>query len=673
MNTDFLGRVANTPLRLKHGLLPLFEAIVNSIDSIEQREGSDGRIVVEVLRDQGDLAEDLHGNIKRNIVGFQVRDNGIGFTETNFASFCTLDTRSKANRGGKGVGRLLWLKAFSSASIQSRYVDSDGIAHSRSFRFVLSEDGVVDSEHKTLSADPRTVQPETTVRLDDFGDRYRAAAPKGGAVIARRIVEHFLEYFVLARAPQIVLDDPDDDVTENLNDIYEEEYLHDVAQRHFTVQDHEFSLLDTFLNADGDQKHYLVFCAHSRSVEKLNLSPSIPHLHAPLRLEGESVFYRGFVTAPFLDGHVDPQRTSFTFSRRGEFLLDGDITWEDITETVLPLVREGLDPITAESRERSYDRIKTHVMDRTPRFRPLLKHAREAVESIPADLNDEKLEQELHRLYSDHKESLRSAAESRLRHDQEDPSSFAAFRQEREDIFKQLQEVAQADLAEYVLQRKLILDFLDNLLGRQPDGGFAYEKALHDLFFPTQATSDDIDYDEHNLWLVDERLAYHSYLASDIPFRQQSGPIRVDSDDRPDLVIFNRAVAFSENADYTSVVIVEFKRPERADFSETDNPLIQIMNYVRQIRAGRVQGDDGRTIEVPENTPFYCYAIATMTPQLRELAEHEDFRRTPDGRGFFSFHSGYNAYIEILSYDKVLLDAKKRNRAFFERLALPES
>ena len=138
-------------------------------------------------------------------------------------------------------------------------------------------------------------------------------------------------------------------------------------------------------------------------------------------------------------------------------------------------------------------------------------------------------------------------------------------------------------------------------------------------------------------------------------------------------MIFNRAVAFTENADYTSVVIVEFKRPERTDFSEKDNPLKQIMDYVRQIRAGKSRRDDGQTIDVPKNTPFYCYAIATLTPQLRELAEHSDFKCTPDGRGFFSFHTGYNAYIEILSYDKVLRDAKKRNRAFFERLGLPDS
>ena len=249
--------------------------------------------------------------------------------------------------------------------------------------------------------------------------------------------------------------------------------------------------------------------------------------------------------------------------------------------------------------------------------------------------------------------------------------SFEAFKQERSHIFRQLQELAQADLAEYVLQRRLVLDFLDNLLGRQSRGNFAYEKALHDLFFPTGTTSDDIDYDEHHLWLVDERLAYHTYLASDIPFDRQTGPIQVDSDDRPDLVIFNRAVAFAENDDYTSVVIVEFKRPERADFDEKDNPLNQIMNYVRQIREGKARRDDGRTIDVRENTPFYCYVIATLTPRLRDLAQDRDFKRTPDGRGFFSFHTGYNAYIELLSYDKVLGDAKKRNRAFFDRLGLP--
>ena len=100
-----------------------------------------------------------------------------------------------------------------------------------------------------------------------------------------------------------------------------------------------FSLLDTFLQADGrDEKHNLTFCAHRRAVETLNLASSIPHLQSPLQVEGEPVIYRGFVRSPFLDEHVDPQRTRFTLSRRGELLLSSEVTWEDVKEAVLPLV-----------------------------------------------------------------------------------------------------------------------------------------------------------------------------------------------------------------------------------------------------------------------------------------------------------------------------------------------
>jgi hypothetical protein len=34
-----------------------------------------------------------------------------------------------------------------------------------------------------------------------------------------------------------------------------------------------------------------------------------------------------------------------------------------------------------------------------------------------------------------------------------------------------------------------------------------------------RATSDDVL--EHNLWVIDDRLAYHAYLASDVPLSQQ--------------------------------------------------------------------------------------------------------------------------------------------------------
>lgn len=44
---------------------------------------------------------------------------------------------------------------------------------------------------------------------------------------------------------------------------------------------------------------------------------------------------------------------------------------------------------------------------------------------------------------------------------------------------------------------------------------------------------------------------------------------------------------------------------------------------------------------------------------------------TPDKMGFFGYNNHYSAYIEVISFDKLLLEAEQRNKAFFEKLGLP--
>ncbi len=53
MNTNFRGRLRNTQLPASKPLLPLFEAVVNSIHAIEDAglDSSSGRIEVEVVRE----------------------------------------------------------------------------------------------------------------------------------------------------------------------------------------------------------------------------------------------------------------------------------------------------------------------------------------------------------------------------------------------------------------------------------------------------------------------------------------------------------------------------------------------------------------------------------------------------------------------------------------------
>lgn len=99
ITTNLSGRLRNTSLPASHGLMPLFEAVVNSIHSIEEAacKTSEGKIIIDVVR-----ARQSSLNIPRmensdKILGFKITDNGIGFNDVNLESFETLDTEHKVD------------------------------------------------------------------------------------------------------------------------------------------------------------------------------------------------------------------------------------------------------------------------------------------------------------------------------------------------------------------------------------------------------------------------------------------------------------------------------------------------------------------------------------------------------------------------------------------------
>ena len=108
MDIDVVSRLKNTKLPLSKPLLPLFEAVVNSIHAIEDAGVQDGRITITVQRDgQQALPLDANSGIYAPVTGFIGEDNGIGFTEQNYREFTRAYTTWKATRGGRGVGRFI--------------------------------------------------------------------------------------------------------------------------------------------------------------------------------------------------------------------------------------------------------------------------------------------------------------------------------------------------------------------------------------------------------------------------------------------------------------------------------------------------------------------------------------------------------------------------------------
>lgn len=71
MKASLSGQIRQTRLPEWRPLLPLFEAIMNAYQAIQERGTPDGEIIINVLR-----AEELELGTPAEITGFRVTDNG---------------------------------------------------------------------------------------------------------------------------------------------------------------------------------------------------------------------------------------------------------------------------------------------------------------------------------------------------------------------------------------------------------------------------------------------------------------------------------------------------------------------------------------------------------------------------------------------------------------------
>src|SRR5689334_9425037 len=117
MKLDLAGKIRNTQLSRSKALFPMFEAVVNSFQAIEDARGGESACTIEISVERDPVLEDFETD--GTITAFTVTDTGIGFNDANVESFFTSDTQYKIDRGGKGLGRFVWLKAFQYAEIDS--------------------------------------------------------------------------------------------------------------------------------------------------------------------------------------------------------------------------------------------------------------------------------------------------------------------------------------------------------------------------------------------------------------------------------------------------------------------------------------------------------------------------------------------------------------------------
>jgi hypothetical protein len=180
--------------------------------------------------------------------------------------------------------------------------------------------------------------------------------------------------------------------------------------------------------------------------------------------------------------------------------------------------------------------IREFVQADAPQYKILLKHADQFIDKISPTASKADIDTALHREIFQRESKLRSESTKIIREAQK-LDNYEEYRQKLSDFMENYNELGASALARYVGHRKIILEFLDSAISKHQDAKkFPLERAVHHLVFPMKTTSDDLPYHEQNLWIIDEGLTFHSYIASDKQLNTHES-FESESEQRPDLFI----------------------------------------------------------------------------------------------------------------------------------------
>ncbi len=652
----------------------LTEAIVNGIHWVEELKKSDhsGKILVDFHRTPQESIDSL-----APIFEIVVSDNWIWFNTENYNYFDEIHTLHKAQIWGKGFWRLTFLKFFENIKVDS-YFQENSIFYHRTFDFVDNNE-IIDNPFLLENLPER--ENLTTIRFK-IKTKHLDKLDKWLDTIARKIFEKLFPFFVDEKysCPDIVLKDDKQEIVLNK---YLENYkgIEEIGNKSFTMSrklndtesiSEEFQV-KIFKVFHSQSSHVINLVADKRVVKDEKIARFIPEFKDPFIQEFENekkektdknYVIQAYVVSKYLNDTVTHDREWFDFERQGEqqiWAFSRDEIYAETAKLIKDLFKDDYKTRKDKKIKRIYDYVNNNAKWHLPYLSEI------DFDDFWYDLSDEEIELELQKVKIrreiDSNREILSAIN--------DPSK--TFWEKESELVKRVTENSKSDLIHYVANRKVVLEYFRELLKRNEDWDASLEEEIHNVIYPMGRDSTNTTYEDHNLWLIDERLVFSEYIASDKKISKKNSKLMKGerSDKEPDLLFFDfkQPFRFGENESSNPITIIEFKRPKRMTYREEDNPIIQIAKYLEDIKAGKHEMPDWlEKVKVTNETPAYGYVIADITDKIKDFAKQQSLVQSPDGEWYFWFLSAYWLYVEIISYKKLLKDAELRNKIFFDIL-----
>jgi hypothetical protein len=646
------------PTNVAGAMQPLFESISNSIHSTQDR-------FKEAVAKLGRVTMTISTDRKKENVWATVEDNGIGLDEANWEAFTTTDTDNKLQIGGKGVGRLLWLDCFQKIEVSSVF-KKGRFYKKRSFRFVLSLKNQIQNE--TISSAASGSDTSFHVKFSGLRDNgYLEKFPGRDSFIFQHLTSHFLPTFIGGNCPQIkvIVGKESRNYPEDISKIvYRKSEEISIPTEEYGILKLTLMECDKVASSDMKGSHFVHFIAHDRTVKSQSIDGKLGFKY--FGKASDRVFH-AVLTGSYLDDNVNQERTAFLFE---DVILERIIN--DVCTTYIEnFLSEPITKLSGAQREKIEEITQTYpsvAFGDTEELQSKLPSGELNGDAIYGHLSRERFRRDTRQA-----EKIRSVL-TRLKETGVNVESFSSA---LEEAGKAIEDAERRSLAEYVVRRRVVLDFIEILLEKvrddTRDSSYQREDILHSFICPLRVNTlvDGTKKIEaatsHDLWILDERLTFARYFSSDVEFSTLSKA--TESDDRPDVLIFDYVHGLRQTEAPSKILLVEFKRPGRTSYGDDENPQLQVQRYIRRLQAGTLSDVKGRPIKLDEKTIFNCFIVADIVGKLDEWTY--TWQRTADGRGrLYRPESGFFGSIELIGWDALLSDARLRNQAFFDSVGI---
>ena len=669
METPVRNLVASVDLTAADALLPLFECVVNSVISLSKANRQTEK-KVQIQIERGVFPSQTNTDNTKTIENIIVIDNGGGFNGANYHSFKEPLTMLNKEYGCKGVGRFTWLATFDKVHVESVYNENGR------WKYLEFEFDITNEVNQIRLEDTDNNEPKTVVKLINCSNPIiKDSTAISLEHIGQEIMKHCLVYYLCGELPRIEILEKDNgnfsDVSV-INELYEK--VSKEREKTFELKGRSFRIYVTKVLKENNRKNnYIYYCANSRVVGSPKNIGKINTLFSyPIQNNGQLYFLDIYVVSDFLNEKVYNTRNGFRISQEHENGLfsndNGEICFDDIEAKILEILQEEYLNHVKDAKERNVKEITEYITNNAPRYNSFLRNP-EIFNSIPPNISDDKKEEYLYKISFDAKKRVDTNLNNII--------SKKDINEDNIDlIIQQIKEKTAYDsdsLADYMCRRKAIIDLFEKFLEADKQGKYKLESDIHNLIFPMGFEIDEVNYESHNLWLLDERFATYKFIASDKPITAVS---QKKSSKEPDLMMFNNPIGYGDTnaGEISSMVIFEFKRPGdvahqkkktdyRWEFSELVEKYFDDFLYAQDKKNYK-----GRQVIVRKNTPKFGYVVLDVIPQLLEdYNKDKGWHKTPFD-SYYKMIDGLNLHIEVTTFENLLRMSRKRHNPFFSKL-----